>query len=408
MPDRKKRISTQLLTVSEVMTRNVETVSKDTTVKEVWQRMANRGISCIIVEEQGHPVGIYTERDVVRLLAQKNESDADVELRKVMASSVVCMRPDVPLAEAIALMRSKRIRRFPVVDETGKLIGLVTQTDVLTGLQVELSNHAEDLERMVERRTEKIRELVEMKGRFLGLVVHDVRGPMCTINMFTEALLEGTVGELTKDQCTAIEHMRAAADASLDLINDFLDVSKIRSGRIELSSTPQDIGPLMARCYHENLIIAQRKEIDLELSTPGTMLMADVDGQRLVQVLNNLVSNAVKYSEAGARVTLEACEKDDHIEIAVQDTGLGIPKERMSKLFNEMHRKRLRGTGGEMGTGLGLVIVKKLVEMHHGTIEVESEPGVGSKFTVTLPLVGAGHRDDGCEVVSPEALTVAT
>jgi len=384
------------VTVASAMTRSVETAERKTAVVSILRRMAQKGISCIVVVEQGRPVGIISERDVVWLLAKVGGALGENRAEDVMASPVACVRADLQIDKAIAKMRSMGFRRLPVTDAEGGLVGLVTQTDVLDAAQVRLRQYVRNLERIAQRRTDKIRELVHVKDRFLGLVVHDIRGPICAIVTIIEALLADTVGGLNEQQRKAVAHIGSAANATLALINDFLDVTKIRTGRISLQLQLSDVRELLSRSHRENSIFAKRKGVALELSIPDYPLIAEVDPRRMLQIVNNLVTNAIKFTSHKGAVKLVGRTVNGCVEVQVQDSGVGIAPDKIHDLFNELKCEEVQSAADDVGSGLGLVIVKKLVELHRGEVEVHSELGEGSVFTVrvharSLPNVRAGR-----------------
>jgi signal transduction histidine kinase/CHASE3 domain sensor protein len=266
----------------------------------------------------------------------------------------------------------------------------------------------EDLERRVSERTEQLadvnRQLAErnreveratrMKSQFLARMSHELRTPLNAIVGFSDLLGEESVGRLGEKQRRFVGHIRAGAYHLLQLISDVLDVSKIEAGRIELN--PVSFGALEATVELLSIVrpLAVSKGINVE-SIIGEDLLVYADRVRFKQILYNLLSNAVKFTPEGGRVWIEAARKDDCVQICVGDTGIGIAPEEQTAVFEEFYQAGgTTKTPGE-GTGLGLNITKRLVELHGGKIWVESEPGRGSRFRFTLPCAPGSSDTDG-------------
>jgi signal transduction histidine kinase len=228
-------------------------------------------------------------------------------------------------------------------------------------------------------------ELNELKSRFLGIAAHDLRNPLSIIRGYTRLLLGGQLGEVSERHGEVIQAMDRSCESMLNLIEEFLDITAIESGKIEIDLQRWDICELIRACLGNNRLLADAKSISLERDLPDTELRAAVDPQRLQQILSNLVSNALKFSYPKTTVTVGTRAEGDEVHIFVADQGQGIAEEELPKVFTEFGKTSTRPTGGERSTGLGLAIVKRLVEAHGGRIWVESERGVGSTFTVALP-----------------------
>jgi two-component system sensor histidine kinase/response regulator len=155
---------------------------------------------------------------------------------------------------------------------------------------------------------------------------------------------------------------------------------------LRLNRTPADLGKLVEHNVSLNALLAQRKNIAVTLRIEGELPALSLDEGKIVQVLNNLISNATKFSQPGTSITVHVAAENAEVRITVRDQGLGIPEDERGKLFQPFGKTSVRSTGGEVSTGLGLAIVRKIVEGHGGRIWVESEVGVGSAFIFTLPL----------------------
>jgi signal transduction histidine kinase len=225
-----------------------------------------------------------------------------------------------------------------------------------------------------------------LKNKFLGIAAHDLRSPIAVIKGYADLLTDGFVGHLDAAQKETIRTMGGLCDKMLVLINDLLDVSAIESGHLAMEKRKVDLGAYLAEVHRDNALMARSKSIELALEVPEALPEVLMDPHRIDQVINNLITNAIKFSAPKSRIVLRAVLSEGAVAISVTDRGQGIPREEMSKMFQYFGRTNVLPTAGEKSTGLGLAIAKRMVEAHGGKIGVESEPGKGSTFTFTLPL----------------------
>lgn len=245
-------------------------------------------------------------------------------------------------------------------------------------------------EQALKRSTEQLQasnaELIrldEIKNQFLGMAAHDLRNPLIRIKTGAEMLMDDTFSAEQRSDLLRIIH--SAAELMLALISDLLDVNRIESGRLELHKQSVDCRSFLEEIREAHTLTAQRKHIALNLEVDEQLGSVDFDQKRMQQVLENLLSNAIKFSESGTTVTITAHVRDKWLEISVRDQGVGISQAEIPKLFGAFQQLSSRATAGEKGTGLGLLIAKKIVELHGGSIRLSSEEGVGSEFTVAIP-----------------------
>jgi len=255
-------------------------------------------------------------------------------------------------------------------------------------LEVSFNDMATKIEGMVEH----LRKLDELKTEFLSMVSHELRTPLTSIGGYVKLLEAGDAGPVTETQREFLEIVETNVGRLTNLINDILDVEKMESGKVQLIRAPHDIGPIIQECLGTFSILAAQKGLDLRSSIPTDLPAVYGDRARLVQVFMNLLSNAIKYTKTGF-VELRVERLGDEIRVDVQDTGIGISAEDQQKLFQKFHRARGGLTSGEGGTGLGLVIVRGLVQAHQGRIVVESKAGIGTTFSVFLPITEHASRE---------------
>jgi signal transduction histidine kinase len=215
---------------------------------------------------------------------------------------------------------------------------------------------------------------------------HELRTPLNAIIGFSEVLTERMFGELNDKQEEYLKDIHASGQHLLSLINDILDLSKIEAGRMELNLSSFDLPSTLDNALTLIKERAGRRGIALKLDVDERIDSFVADERKVKQVLLNLLSNAVKFTPEGGRVTLAAAPADGAVQIAVTDSGIGIAPEDQAAIFEEFRQVGTATAQKSEGTGLGLTLAKKFVELHGGTIWVESEPGKGSTFTFTLPV----------------------
>ena len=229
-------------------------------------------------------------------------------------------------------------------------------------------------------------ELNNLKNNFLGIAAHDLRNPISIIKGYLSLFLFGSLGTVTAQQRSYMENMNRACENMISLINNLLDVSAIEAGHLDLKLREVDLSEYLAQCHEANRILAETKSIRLELEILEQLPRIVMDPDRIDQVMNNLITNAIKFSYPKSTIFLRARTLEEGVEIAVEDQGQGIPSEEISKLFQDFSRTSVQSTAGEKSTGLGLAIVKRMVQAHGGRIWVESQVGKGSSFKFVLPI----------------------
>ncbi len=235
----------------------------------------------------------------------------------------------------------------------------------------------------------RLKELDEQKDTFVANVSHELRSPLATLGGYLENMQDGLMGPVNAAQLQAIERMRATVKRLSRLIKDILDLSKIAAGKMTLKSEDVDLTAVLRGAFEAFGIEASKKKIQLTLEVPDKPIHVVGEGDRLTQVVINLMSNAVKYTPEGRKVTLRLWADETQARVEVEDTGNGINEESKAKIFDKFERIM---TEKQEGTGLGLSIVKDLVNLHGGKIWLESEEGKGSKFIFTLPLNAKGEN----------------
>lgn len=258
----------------------------------------------------------------------------------------------------------------PLRDDKGDVVGITCAAGDVTPLK----QAAVELE-----------HLNQLKNEFLGMAAHDLLNPIATILFLAGQLGDEVASVLTEEQLEYVSQIRSSSKFMVQLIEDFLDISSIESGRLYLDRRESDPRKLLEHNVGLNAKLARQKHIHVGLQIEGALPILSLDERKIEQVLNNLISNAVKFSQPGTTVQVRAAAQDGGVLISVHDQGPGISEAERVKLFQPFGRTSALSTGGEVSTGLGLAIARKIVDGHGGQIWVKSQVGVGSAFLFTLP-----------------------
>jgi signal transduction histidine kinase len=248
--------------------------------------------------------------------------------------------------------------------------------EVLARIRTHLSN---------QLLVEQLSKANAAKDRFLGMCAHDLRNPLSSIRGLAELMNENAVGVLTDEQREIVHTIHGASQSMLQLVNELLDVATIEAGHLKLAKEPTRIADVVERAVHLSNIEAAKKNTRIEMVNTTANPMIDIDRNKIRQVVDNLISNAVKYSPRGSVITVQVNEDESGAGFSVKDNGPGIPDGERHKLFKDYGRLSTQPTGGEKSTGLGLAICRKIVEAHGGTIGAENMAGHGSEFVVRMP-----------------------
>jgi signal transduction histidine kinase len=241
------------------------------------------------------------------------------------------------------------------------------------------------LERKVEERTRELEIANRHKSEFLANMSHELRTPLNAIIGFSEVLQERMFGDMSQKQLEYVNDIHDSGKHLLSLINDILDLSKIEAGRMELDLSRFDVPSAIGNALALMRERANRHSVKLRSAVDEKVGEITADERKFKQILLNLLSNAVKFTPKGGEVDVRATRRDGVVEIAVSDTGIGIAPEDHAVVFEEFRQLGRDYTKKSEGTGLGLSLTRKFIELHGGSIRLESEPGRGSTFSFTLP-----------------------
>lgn len=266
-----------------------------------------------------------------------------------------------------------------------------SKSDEIEGLRksmLELNNELNNLTRELQKKNVQLSKLNEQKNEFLGMAAHDLRNPISVIMAYSEFILDEAEERLDPEHVKFIRIIISSSEFMLNMLNDLLDIAKIESGKLNLSKEKVDIEKLINTNVSLNRAIAQNKGINIMVELFDKIPEVYIDPAKIEQVLNNLISNAIKFSDSGTTVTVSAFRSKDHVTVSVKDQGQGIPKEDIDKLFKPFSKLSVQSTAGEKSTGLGLTITRKIIVGHGGNIWVESEVNKGTTFYFSIPIEG--------------------
>ncbi len=339
-------------------------VIHETDLKEGLERIAGVGVDLVLLDLDTADNG-----DVLAPLKQVLDRNAGVPV-------IVLSEADDPAAAAKAV--SLGAQDYLV---KGKING---------GVIVRVARYAVERNRILSR----LRELDQLKSEFLSTASHEMRTPLAIIREFTCLVRDGVAGPVNREQQDCLDATLRNCDRLTGLIEDLLDLSRIESGKLKLSRARTELAALLRQCQEDFLQRFESRGQDLVLQIDAGLPAALCDGDRIVQILINLVGNALKFTETGGRVTIAARRDGDFVRIDVADQGIGIAQEEQSRIFDAFVQVGRTDGPGARGTGLGLTISRSIVMQHGGTISVESEPGRGSRFSFTVPVYHEGTEFD--------------
>jgi len=250
-------------------------------------------------------------------------------------------------------------------------------------------------QRRLLRETAALREEKErMKQYFITIVAHELRSPLLLVKQYLDLIVGGKMGSIDDTAREMLQGAHGTLKGLLNIIADWLELSRINAGDIAGGLEETDVWPILAAVIEDMRPFADEKGVTLRLDPPPERTKIRAHAESLTVVFKNLVSNAIKYNRPKGSVVLEGRATNGSLRVDVRDTGMGIPDEEIPFIFEDFFRVKSSKTAEIPGTGLGLSIVKKIVEGHHGSVEVASKQDEGTAFSVYLPLVQEDEAQD--------------
>ncbi|OGX35712.1 MAG: hypothetical protein A3C36_03155 [Omnitrophica WOR_2 bacterium RIFCSPHIGHO2_02_FULL_52_10] len=294
------------------------------------------------------------------------EGTTDQQLISMAKSTSLDGETDIEIDGKEDTKKILRSSSAVIEDENGQTVGMVTILNDVT----------------------KQKELDDMKNQFLSNVTHELRNPIGAIKQSIAVILEQTAGPLTEPQQKFLNNARRNLERLSKLIDDILDLSKLEAKKMEIHLQPSRMPDIVHEVCETLDTWIKNKELALAKDIQADLPVINVDPDRIIQILMNIISNAIKFTPKNGTITIGAkmSDKRDFMVMRVQDTGIGIPKNDLPRIFGKFQQAKNRAAGDKSGTGLGLAIAHELVALHGGEIKVESEEGQGTTFTFTLPM----------------------
>jgi signal transduction histidine kinase len=368
--------------VGEHMSSRVRSVSATASLHAATCLLAEHGISCLVVVDGDRPIGILSERDLVREVSRFPTAWAERPVSQVMTHPLHTTEEGATVAEAISELRRHRIRRLPVLKSDGRLAGIVTQTDLLSAAHRRLQDYATNLEKIVGERTEELRDMERRRDDLVDLTVHDIKNSLCVVDSAIQMMDEDEPGV-----AAMLPLLRRATHRIANLVATLLDVNRLENGSmpLRLQSVPWSV--VCESILGETGLIARAKSVKVE-RTGETIALVRCDPQLIERVLLNLLDNAIGVAPEGSKVDVHAqCQSDGGFMVRVGNRGRVIAPDVLPTLFKKYQQGREPAPVKRFGGwGLGLTFCRLAVERHGGTIRAISpyidNEGAALEFTI--------------------------
>jgi signal transduction histidine kinase len=334
----------------------------------------NSGTARMIVERQ--PIQIP---DLIDSPGYRDRTPGVIALVELGGARSYALVPMIKEGEFVGTIAVYRPEVRPFTQKQIDLVGTFANQAVIAIENVRLFKEIQD-------KNAQLAAASQHKSQFLANMSHELRTPLNAIIGFSDALLEKMFGDMNSKQESYIKHILSSGKHLLALINDILDLSKIEAGRMELELSTVHVPSALHDAVNLVRERAKRHNLALECNIDPKLATITADERKFKQIMLNLLSNAVKFTPDGGRVDVDARLLNDHVEVSVKDTGVGIPEKEQAVVFEEFRQVGNPYSAKQEGTGLGLALVRRFVELHGGAIRLVSELGKGSTFAFTLPV----------------------
>ncbi|MDM8526562.1 ATP-binding protein [Anaerolineales bacterium HSG24] len=339
-----------------------------------------------ILKTQNHRLGFG--QGIVGRVAQNNKPFFTNNVSETPQFFRNTLLPDTQSELAVPLRLEEKL--IGVLDIQSNKIDVFAPEDIsmLQSIADQTAIAIANAQLLAERQTTivKLKEVDRAKSQFITMMSHELRTPLQAINGFSELLLSGLSGELSTQAQSDVQLIYDNGQHLMNLINDIIDISQIESGQIQIDPTEVDAIEMITEVITATRPLSSGKPIELLTDLSDTLPPLQADHIRLKQILLNLVSNAIKFTDKG-EIIIKAVVEDNYVRFSIIDSGVGIPPDKLALIFNKFQQADMSDSRQYGGTGLGLPICKELVEMHGGTIGVQSNLEAGSEFWFTMPMI---------------------
>jgi two-component system, NtrC family, sensor histidine kinase GlrK len=358
-----------------------------------YSALVNEEVNFFVSRREYDPEKYRIEKDRVSdtILDQLKDleglvrKDVDKQMRAASEAGVSTLKMAF-VSSVVTILCALLISFFVTRSITGPLTKLVKRTkEIAAGrfsgdLNVASPPEISELSKAFNSMCEKLTAVDKMKADFLSMTSHELRTPLTTIKEGTSLLLEGIGGEINEKQRRLLSILTAETNRLIGMVNSILDLSKMEAGMMTYTFKQEDLGLLIDQATAEIEPLVQAKRIAFTKQVEDGLPLLKMDGDRVLQTLRNLLGNAAKFTQDKGRIAITARTVRQGVEVAVEDTGPGIPPERLATVF-----EKFSGSDPKRGTGLGLAIVKHVIDVHGGRVWVESKQEEGSRFVFVLP-----------------------
>ncbi len=321
---------------------------------------------------------LYTEQDTYEKIKQLGESGA-----KANRTAIVMGAGFILSGIVISIFITRSITR--PLSFLKKKTRQVARGDFEGNLDLSTPSEIRDLAQDFNLMCNRLKEMDKMKSDFFSLMAHELRMPLASIKEGTNLLLKGIGEEFKEKRKEVLTIIAEESNRLIDLVNSLLDLSKMEAGMIDFNFEKSDIRSFINKAVSGLEPLAMTKNISIKMEIPEDLPYVKMDGGRILQALRNLIGNAVKFTSEGGHITISALPMEKGVKVSVADTGPGIPKEDLNAIFDKFQQAAMTSYNKIKGTGLGLAVVKHIINAHGGKVWVESEIGHGSIFTFLLP-----------------------
>ena len=351
------------------------------------------GIWCKKISKKGKEVIKFASENIEKIIGYKVDYLFEDKLKSVLHPSDI-ERYESHFNELFKGNNSTTVFEFRIIMPDSKIKWIKDRINIkfdkrgnsiLTGILTDITEK-KNIEEEFRKNTDELKDLNNTKDKFFSIIAHDLRNPFNAIMSFAEMLYEEYDSFTDEERKDFIHNIKEASDSTYKLLQNLLEWSRAQTGKISFNPEEFQLQTIIEETISLVKSQSDKKSIKINMSIKdSTIVYADKNMVRTI--LRNLITNAIKFTHKGGEIKIYDLSSKDFVKIHIKDSGIGIEEENISKLFKLDQKYRMNGTENEMGTGLGLIICKELVEINGGSIWVESEKEKGSSFIFTLPKI---------------------
>lgn len=371
-----RRAKTHYQRFQSLIDKEIEYVRENQSYSKRWHEQEMEKASNGILEEL-KKLETYSRHDIQQRMKMLGESSASARKLVITMSTIAIV---LVVVTSFLITRSITHPLTILMEKTKEISKGVFDDNLNIPSPPEIS----ELTRAFNSMCGKLKMVDKMKSDFLSSMSHELRTPLTSIKEGISLLREGVGGAVPEKQKRLLAILSEESKRLIDLVNSLLDLSKMEAGMMTYSFQPGNIAPLIERAATEMIPLIEARKITLKTKIDEKLPVIKIDREKILQVLRNLIGNAVKFTPEGGQVRVVARLMNRGVEVSVSDTGPGITKENLTTIFQKFRQVPLKNSGTLRGTGLGLAIVKHVITAHGGRVWAESEPGKGSSFIFVL------------------------